>query len=116
MNTDPAKVPVPIRNLIDDKTSERFLSVVSAWEIALKSRTGRMRITEPPDQYVPLRREAGAILSLPLDEETVLQLPKLPSIHADPFDRMLICQAIVHGMVILTPDPEIARYPVRVMW
>lgn len=96
--------------------NQQFLSVVSAWEIAIKSATGRLRIPEPVDQFVPKRRELNRASSLVLDEDTVLQLPKLPPIHADPFDRMLICQAIVHGMVILTPDEQISKYPVRVMW
>lgn len=53
---------------------------------------------------------------MPLDEETVLQLPRLPAHHKDPFDRILVCQAIIHGMTILTPDPLIIRYPVRTAW
>lgn len=53
---------------------------------------------------------------LPLEEEATLYLPALPEYHKDPFDRMLICQAIVHGMVILTPDDLITQYPVRSIW
>ena len=51
-----------------------------------------------------------------IDEESALRAAKLPALHADPFDRMLVAQAIVHGMTILTPDPEIERYGVRVLW
>ena len=116
LNRDPEKVPVPIRSLCENLENERFLSVVSAWEIALKSATGRLHLFEPAAQYVPKHRELNSATSLELDEDSVLQLPKLPPIHTDPFDRMLICQAIVHGMVILTPDEEISKYPVRVMW
>jgi len=51
-----------------------------------------------------------------VDELSVLQVPRLPEIHKDPFDRMLICQAIAHSMAILTPDPLITQYPVRTVW
>ena len=62
------------------------------------------------------QREAHAIAALPLDEESALHLSRLPVLHRDPFDRMLVCQAIVHGLTILTPDPLIAQYPARTTW
>ena len=99
-----------------DTENDLYLSSISAWEITLKYMTGRLLLPEPAAQYVPSRREANGITSLELSEEVVLQLPKLPPLHADPFDRMLVCQAIVHGLTILTPDEWITRYPVRVMW
>ena len=77
---------------------------------------GRLPLPEPAAQYVPSRRQANGIASLELSEETILQLPKLPPLHGDPFDRILVCQAIVHGLAILTPDEWITRYPVRVLW
>ena len=104
------------RGLCADRDNDLYLSVVSAWEIALKQVAGRLPLPQPAAQYVPSRREANGIASLDLSEEAVLQLPKLPPLHADPFDRMLICQAIAHGLAILTPDEWIARYPVRVLW
>lgn len=96
--------------------NEVYLSTVSEWEIALKIVLGRMQLPENPSQYIPEQREKHAISSLPLDEESALHLIRLPDIHKDPFDRMLICQALVHGYVILTPDVYIQRYPARVIW
>jgi PIN domain nuclease of toxin-antitoxin system len=84
--------------------------------MALKQQAGRLWLPEPAGAYVPKRRASNGIESLGLDEEAVLQLPKLPELHKDPFDRMLICQAIAHGLAILTPDEWITRYPVRVLW
>jgi PIN domain nuclease of toxin-antitoxin system len=66
--------------------------------------------------FVPAQREAHGIDSLAIDEESVLQVGRLPEVHRDPFDRLLVCQAIVHGLAILTPDPLVADYPVRVVW
>jgi len=53
----------------------------------------------------------NGIETLPVEEESALQLAKLPALHSDPFDRMLVCQALVHGLILLTPDEAIARYP-----
>ncbi len=61
-------------------------------------------------------REASGISSLDIDEESALHAGRLPALHSDPFDRMLVAQAIVHSMTILTPDPEIEQYGVRVLW
>lgn len=99
-----------------DPDNELFLSAVSAWEIALKNSAGKLPLPEPPVRYVPAERIRHRIEPLPLDEEATLHLSKLPELHRDPFDRMLICQAIVHGLDIVTPDAVIARYPVRILW
>jgi PIN domain nuclease of toxin-antitoxin system len=61
-------------------------------------------------------REHHGIDALGIDEESALQTFRLPTLHRDPFDRVLVCQAIVHGMALLTPDPLIAQYPARVIW
>ncbi len=104
------------RAMFRDPANETFLSVVSAWEIAVKNALGNMPLPEPADSYVPTFRKRALIEPLPLSEEMVLQVIRLPSIHRDPFDRLLICQAIAEGMAILTPDRRIRQYPVRTIW
>jgi len=104
------------RELFIDPANDVFLSAVSAWEITVKHSLGRLPLPEPPERFIPLQRERHGIEALPLEEEATLYLNRLPSPHRDPFDRMLICQAIVHGMVILTPDELITQYPVRSLW
>ena len=96
--------------------NEVYLSAASAWEIALKHGRGRLRLSEPPERYVPAQREAHHITSLPVDEESALHVLRLPDLHRDPFDRMLVAQAIVHGLTIVTPDPLVLQYPARTMW
>jgi PIN domain nuclease of toxin-antitoxin system len=96
--------------------NESYLSASSAWEIAIKYALGRLPMPGKPEIYIPQIRERGGIGTLPLDEESALCAARLPKFHADPFDRILVAQAIVHGMVILTPDDAIARYGVRVLW
>lgn len=62
------------------------------------------------------QRKLHQIESLPLDEASSLHLPSLPILHRDPFDRMLICQAIEHNLEILTPDPLIRQYSIKTIW
>src|SRR5580704_12872261 len=99
-----------------DPDNERYLSAASAWEIGIKHALGRLPLPERPDLFVPRIREASGIASLDVDEESALHAGKLPWLHSDPFDRMLVAQAIVQGMTILTPDPAIEQYGVRVLW
>jgi len=102
--------------LITDVENERYLSAVSSWEICIKYSKGRLRLPEIPEHFIPKHRHQLAAEELPLDEESVLHATRLPQLHADPFDRVLICQAIIHGMVLLTPDAFISKYPVRTAW
>jgi len=104
------------RNIFVDPDNEVYLSVVSAWEIAVKHAAGRLPLPESPERFVPAERRRHGIDTLELDEETALHLARLPALHRDPFDRMLVCQAIVHGLVILGPDSHITQYPVRTAW
>jgi len=82
----------------------------------MKYGLGRLPLPEPPDQLIPSQRELHGIEILPLDEEATFFLSKLPEYHKDPFDRMLVCQAIVRGLTILTPDKLIQQYPARTIW
>ena len=110
------ELSVTARRLFEDPDNEVHLSVVSAWEIAIKSSRGKLSLPEPAARFLPSRGAAYHNDALPLDEESTLQLERLPRLHRDPFDRMLVCQSIVHGMAILTPDPLVSQYPARVIW
>ena len=101
---------------VRDPSNDVLLSAVSTWEIASKYRAGKLSLPEPPDRLIPTERELRGILAFALDEESALQVIRLPPLHRDPFDRMLISQSIAHGLAIVTPDPSIHQYPVRVIW
>ena len=113
---DPDELTTRAREAIVDPANEVFLSAVSTWEITVKHALRRLPLPEPIDRFIPTQRDRHGVDSLPLDEESTLQLARLPALHRDPFDRMLICQAIAHGLVIVTPDRDVRRYPVRTLW
>jgi PIN domain nuclease of toxin-antitoxin system len=102
--------------LFADPANDVFLSVVSSWEIAVKHSLGRLPLPAPPINFVPAQREAHGIALLPLSEEEALYVSRIPSLHRDPFDRMLVCQAVVNGFAVLTPDSLISQYAVRTFW
>ena len=104
------------RALFVDPANDVLLSAVSVWELSVKHALGKLPLPGPIERFLVEQREQHGIVTLPLDEQAVLHLHKLPALHRDPFDRMLICQAIEHDCVLLTPDPLIAQYPVRTQW
>ncbi len=99
-----------------DPENAVYLSSLSAWEIAVKHRLGRLPLPESPRRYVASRREWLGLEPLTLHEAAAALDARLPPIHHDPFDRGLVSQAIFHGMTIVTPDEAIARYPVPILW
>lgn len=113
---DAPELSTRARQLFEDPGNDAYLSVVSVWEIAVKHGAGRLPLPERPDPYLPRLRSAMGIESLPLDEAAALYLPKLPDLHKDPFDRMLICQALNGGLTLVTPDPLVLQYPVATAW
>jgi len=110
------RLPAAAREAIRSPENEVWLSVVSFWEILVKHRIGRLAIPAAPGAYIPRQRDRHRIGSLPLEEAAITHLSRLPDLHSDPFDRMLICQAIEHNLTILTPDPAVRAYPVRTLW
>ena len=104
-----------IRDAIRDPDNEVYLSAVSVWEAIVKYQLGKLPLPEPPETYLPKQRDLHQISSLNLDENSVIQLSKLPLLHRDPFDRMLICQALQNGLTIATVDLAVRAYPVSVM-
>jgi PIN domain nuclease of toxin-antitoxin system len=100
------------QDLIRDPRNEVFLSVVSIWEAIVKWQLGKLPLPHPPETYLPQARIAHGISSLALDEGSVARLPSLPALHRDPFDRMIVCQAINHGLDVLSVDPLVLQYPI----
>ena len=104
------------RALLADPANTLLLSVVSAWELVLKAQAGKLRLPETPSVYVPTRMAHYAMVGLPIALAHVLAAASLPRHHRDPFDRLLIAQATIEGVPILTADPEFRRYALKVLW
>jgi PIN domain nuclease of toxin-antitoxin system len=109
------RLSTDVRDAIRDPDNEVYLSAVSVWEAIVKYQLGKLPLPEPPEIYLPKQRDIHQIVSLALDESSVAQLANLPALHRDPFDRMLICQALQNGLTIATVDAAVRAYSVSVM-
>lgn len=105
-----------VRNLLDDVANEVFFSTVSAWEIAIKYRLGKLSFVRDPALRVPERVAAAGLHVLPVELDHALRVGSLPLLHGDPFDRLLVAQGQLEGLTIVTDDPLIRRYDVPVIW
>ncbi len=113
---DSPRLSKTARTLILEPSNEVFFSAVSVWEIARKYAQGQIALPSHPSLLIPVIRLESGINSLPLTEEDALAAEKLQLFHKDPFDRMLIAQALMGGLTILTCDRAFEPYPVRVIW
>ncbi|MBK5929486.1 type II toxin-antitoxin system VapC family toxin [Halochromatium salexigens] len=104
-----------LREAIQDPSNTVFLSPVSIWEALVKYRLGKLPLPASPEVYLPEQRRRHRLASLPLDEPSVARLTSLPDLHRDPFDRMLVCQALQHRLTLATVDPAIRAYSVPVL-
>jgi PIN domain nuclease of toxin-antitoxin system len=110
------RLPPAAEAAIGNPSNEVYLSAVSVWEIVTKYRNGRLPLPEPPDRLIPAERAVRGVATLDFDEESALQAMRLPMLHRDPFDRMLIAQAIATSSTLVTLDPLVTQYPIRVIW
>ena len=113
---DAPELSAKARAAILDPANSVYLSAVSGWEIGRKYAKGDLQLPGRPESLIPQVRTDSGILSLPLSEEEAISAEKLPLLHKDPFDRMIIAQALMQGMVVVTPDRAFEPYPVRLLW
>ncbi|MGA9943817.1 MAG: type II toxin-antitoxin system VapC family toxin [Candidatus Cybelea sp.] len=113
MFLDQKKIGLKLWASLRDSENELYLSAASAWEIAIKVRIGKMKLPSNPALYVPRRARESSILSLAITEEHALAVAELPMEHTDPFDRILIAQAQLESLTIVTSDPAFEKYDVK---
>ncbi|HEX6084794.1 MAG TPA: type II toxin-antitoxin system VapC family toxin [Thermoanaerobaculia bacterium] len=113
--TNDPRLPRQAFDAIRDKSNEVHLSVVSVWETLVKHQIGKLTLPAPADRYIADRQSAHRITTLNLDAAAVSHLLTLPLHHRDPFDRMLICQAMQNELTIVTVDEQFQRYPIPLL-
>ena len=113
--TGDTRLSIATRDAIDEPNNDVFLSVGSFWEIVIKHELGKLPLPQAPDRFIPAQRKAHGIQSLPFDENDARFLVGLPFHHRDPFDRMLVSQAMARVLTIVTVDPEIRKYSIPVL-
>ncbi|MBI3986437.1 MAG: type II toxin-antitoxin system VapC family toxin [Lentisphaerae bacterium] len=112
---EPERLRKAVRKLIADRHNTILLSAASSWEIAIKYAMGKLPLPEPPEEFVPKRMVRDAMTALPVEHIHALHVASLPAHHRDPFDRLLVAQAQVERIPILTVDRQLERYDVEIV-
>lgn len=115
LDSEPEKLSQHIQELCQDPKNTLLLSVVSIWEIQIKKQLGKLELRIPLSEIVREQQENG-IEILVIESAHILGLESLPNHHKDPFDRLLISQAVVEDAILISADPLIKQYPVKVEW
>lgn len=114
--TGDRRIPRPVRDVIADARTRVTVSVASMWEIALKAHAGKLRLPDDPMAFMRDVIDEFGFDVLPVYERHVAGLAELPELHSDPFDRMLLAQALVEDLELVTADEVMRSYPVRTLW
>lgn len=115
LQTTPDRVDAVTLQALADEANDLYLSAASGWEIAIKYRLGKLALPQLPEVYVPDRMRTSATTPLAIEHAHALRVANLPDHHRDPFDRMLIAQAQLLGLPIVTADPQFSVYDVELM-
>jgi len=112
---EPSRIKPDLLDALKDAESVVWFSQISLLEIQIKVGLGKLKM-DFAVEHIPRLAERSGLTALPLSNAAIFTLPKLPDLHRDPFDRLLICEAIQQGVPLVTPDQVICRYPVKVLW
>lgn len=114
--TEPERLKEAVRKQIADGSNTILLSAASSLEIAIKYALGKLRLPEPPEEFVPKRLSRDSISALPIEHMHALRVASLPPHHQDPFDRLLVAQAQVEGISLVTVDRQLKPYDIKIIW
>ena len=104
------------RDILENGREEIYFSAATAWEITIKARLGKLHLPGPPAQVIPAFMAKQGLRPLPVTHLHAVKVYDLPLQHHDPFDRLIIAQAISEEMAVLTADSDFRKYPVKVLW
>jgi PIN domain nuclease of toxin-antitoxin system len=114
--TDDPRLTAAARAMFADSSNNLFLSVVSMWEIVLKAHSGKLKLKGSAARFFADQLARNSLSALDVSPRHVLRAAELPRLHRDPFDRLLVAQAQVENLLLLTADTQIRRYAVQVIW
>jgi PIN domain nuclease of toxin-antitoxin system len=98
------------------KNNQIYFSLVSAWEISIKKSTGKLVLSAPVYEFISEQIESNRLIVLPIELDHIAKVSELPFYHKDPFDHLIIAQAITEDIAILTSDSLFNSYGVRTIW
>ena len=115
-DSEPAKLSASALSACQDPANTLIVSVVSVWEIQIKSQLGKLKLNLPLPEIIQSQRQTNNVQVLTVELEHVLELQNLPYHHKDPFDRLLIAQANVEGAQLISGDSAFSAYSINLIW
>lgn len=116
LHTDRSRIPDSLLEELADPRTSRLFSVASAWELAIKTALGKLAVPDPLEQWLERRLRASVVDTLNIQLAHALRAAALPKHHADPFDRLLVAQAQLEGLTLVSTDRQLAAYDVPIRW
>jgi PIN domain nuclease of toxin-antitoxin system len=116
MITQDKRLSKRAREILTSADYDLLISVASLWEMVLKSAAGKLRLQSDPAAFLSAMLAANQVRTLPISDSHVLWTAGLPELHRDPYDRLLVAQAQIERIPILTSDPLIRKYAVETIW
>ena len=116
MRTAPGRLSTSTRKLVANRRNELVLSAASSWEIAIKASTGKLKLPCSVEEFVLTRSAATEVTPLPITQLHAMESANLPARHRDPFDRVLVAQARLEKIPLLTADRALRAYDVEIVW
>ncbi|NOT60229.1 MAG: type II toxin-antitoxin system VapC family toxin [Acidobacteria bacterium] len=113
---NPTRLSAKAHSLLQDPQHEPFLSLISIWEMQIKQQIGKLHFNQPLDFVVAEQQRINRLRLMPLQADHIYGLGKLPFHHKDPFDRLLISQAISETFPLMSADPMFSAYPAQLIW
>lgn len=110
------EIPPRTLDLLADTANDVLLSDVSILEVVIKNAIGKLPLPRPPSMLIPVLARKHHFDILPLSTADIFRLESLPLLHRDPFDRLLVAQALSNGLTLVSPDPLVRQYKARVLW
>lgn len=114
--TDTARLSHEVRQCCENADNRVLLSVASVWEMQIKMQSRRLVLRCTLAELVEKQCRENNVRLVPIELAHVLKLDELPARHKDPFDRLIVAQAIVEGLTVASTDKVIAQYPIRILW
>jgi PIN domain nuclease of toxin-antitoxin system len=114
--TEPEKLSPKVQGLLADASNSLFLSVVSIWEMQIKSQLGKLKLNLSLRELIESQQQTNGVQILVVTPEHVLELENMPPHHKDPFDRLLIAQAVVEDAFLVSMDSALKAYTVKLLW
>lgn len=114
--TGSREIPARLVQTLSDTRNRVCVSDVSTLELVIKHSLGKLSLPQPPSVWLPVLTRKHLLAVLPLEAAAIYRLEQLPWLHRDPFDRLLVAQALTHDLTLVTPDPLMQQYPVTWTW